>query len=183
MVRAAVAVPLVEKDGDLHLLFEVRSRHLKRQPGEICFPGGRLEPDDRDPSAAAVRETCEELGLPPERVRVLGALDILVNPWRSIIYPFVCHIASGPIRINEEEVEEVFVVPLEYLRNHPPKIHHVHLDVRPEETFPFHLIPGGRQYRWSRGRAPEYFYTYEGYVIWGLTARILKHFLDLTTSR
>ncbi|MDI3328669.1 MAG: CoA pyrophosphatase [Alicyclobacillaceae bacterium] len=183
MVQAAVAVPLAECDGKLHVLFEVRAKHLHRQPGEICFPGGRLEPGDRHPADAAVRETCEELGLSPGDVQLLGPLDVLVNPWRTVIYPFVCQVDPSRIRINPEEVDEVFYVPLDDLWNSRPEVYHVHLRVEPEESFPFERIPGGRGYRWSRGTAPEYFFTHKGYVIWGLTGRILKHFLDLTNPR
>ncbi|MDI3258036.1 MAG: CoA pyrophosphatase [Kyrpidia sp.] len=181
MVRAAVAVPLIEQEGQPQLLFEVRSRRLRRQPGEICFPGGRVEPGE-DPARAAVRETGEELGVSTDRLHVLGPLDVLVNPWRTVVYPYVCRIDPGPIHPNADEVETVFCAPLEYFRHHPPDVHHVRLDVHPEENFPFDRIPGGRKYPWSQARAPEYFYSYEGRVIWGLTARILKHFLDLLAA-
>ncbi|MCL6575207.1 CoA pyrophosphatase [Kyrpidia sp.] len=181
MVQAAVALPLLEGDGGWQLVFEVRSHRLRRQPGEICFPGGQVEPGE-DPAMTAIREMGEELGLPENRIKVLGPLDILVNPWRTIVYPYVCRIDPEPLRPNPDEVEEVFCVPVDYFLRHPPEVHHVHLDVHPEETFPFHRIPGGRNYPWTRGQTPEYFYEYKGKVIWGLTARILKHFLDLTTT-
>ncbi|NEU34154.1 CoA pyrophosphatase, partial [bacterium LRH843] len=60
-LQFAVLVPLVQKQDELHVLFEVRAHHLRRQPGEICFPGGKIEPNDSTPQDAAVRETTEEL--------------------------------------------------------------------------------------------------------------------------
>ena len=61
----AVLVPLVEREGKLHILYEVRSQDMRRQPGEVCFPGGRIEGDET-PEACAIRETEEELGIPAE---------------------------------------------------------------------------------------------------------------------
>lgn len=64
-------IPLVEKDGELHLLFEVRAKHMESQPGEICFPGGHVEQGE-NPKDAALRETFEELGIPTEKIELIG---------------------------------------------------------------------------------------------------------------
>lgn len=66
----AVLVPLVEREGKLHILYEVRSQDMRRQPGEVCFPGGRIEGDET-PEACAIRETEEELGIPTASITVL----------------------------------------------------------------------------------------------------------------
>ncbi len=63
--RSAVLLPLVNYENNVCLLFEKRASDLHKQPGEICFPGGSIEKTDQDEAAAAIRETCEELGLAP----------------------------------------------------------------------------------------------------------------------
>ena len=67
----SVLVPFVEKEGKLNLLFEVRARHMESQPGEVCFPGGHMEPGE-SPIQCALRETFEEIGIPEERIQVIG---------------------------------------------------------------------------------------------------------------
>lgn len=175
----AVMIPLMIINGEPSILFEVRSAKLRRQPGEISFPGGKVEGDDLDPQVAAVRETCEELGIAPESIEVIGHVGVLVPPAQIAIYAYVGWIDSfNADDVNEDEVEEVFAVPLSYLLNVAPEVHYLKLSHIPEENFPFHLIPGGKDYKFRQRDIPEYFYFYEDYVIWGLTARILKQFLD-----
>jgi len=179
MKKSAVLVPLIERDGETHILFEVRAKQLRTQPGEICFPGGGVEAMDQDAAETAVRETCEELGLTERQVKVVAPLDHLATAFQFVIYPYVGVILEPEaIAPNEKEVETIFTVPLEYLLTHEPKLHYVHLRMQPDDSFPFHLIPRGKRYNWRTGRVPEYFYFYENFVIWGLTARILTHFLD-----
>ena len=74
----AVLVPLVEGEEGLELLFEVRAATLSRQPGEVCFPGGRMERGET-PAACALRESWEELAIPPARVELLAELDWVVH--------------------------------------------------------------------------------------------------------
>lgn len=177
---SSVLLPLLEKEGQTHVLFEVRGKQLRSQPGEICFPGGGVEKEDKNEAAAAIRETCEELGLAREQIKLVAPLDLCVTPFHAIIHPYVGIILEPEaIRPDDFEVEEVFTVPLDYLLNYKPKLHPVHLQVKPGESFPYHLIPRGKRYKWRTGQVPEYFYFYEKYVIWGLTARILTNFLSL----
>ena len=84
----AVLVPLVRQNGVWNLLYEVRAQKLRRQPGEVCFPGGKLEGEE-SPRECALRETWEELGIPPERVRVLGELDFIAHRANFIMYPIL----------------------------------------------------------------------------------------------
>lgn len=77
--RSAVVVPLVEKNGDYQVLFEVRSKGLKRQPGEICFPGGGCETGE-SPEAGARREICEELLISESQIEIAAPMDIFVSP-------------------------------------------------------------------------------------------------------
>ena len=79
VITAAVAVPLLEIDGENHVVFTVRSNTLRRQPGEISFPGGHCEPNDKSGAHAAMRECSEELGIDLDQIELLGNLDCLVS--------------------------------------------------------------------------------------------------------
>ena len=86
--KYAVLVPVAETAEGRCLLFEKRSAHLRRQPGEICFPGGKLEPGETAASCA-VRETVEELRVTRSQIDILGPGDVFVSPFNIIIYPFI----------------------------------------------------------------------------------------------
>ncbi|MBM7097175.1 MULTISPECIES: NUDIX hydrolase [Alteribacter] len=173
----ALFVPIIYKNDEPHLLFQVRGKNIK-QPGEICFPGGKVDPDDKSAEDAAVRELVEEIGVTYEDVVVYGPLDYMITPYRFNIFPFIGEIhPQAEMNINRTEVEEVFTVPVQALKDMEVKTYNIYLEVQPEETFPYHLIPGGENYNWRTGVVHEHFYEYEGRIIWGLTARILKHVL------
>lgn len=177
----SVLLPLVQMDdGRLGVLFEKRASTMRRQADEICFPGGRMEEEDESRWATAQRETSEELGLPMESIQYIGALDFLLGPSSSFIYPFVGFLDDvSEMKPNPDEVGEVFVISLETLFATRPACHHVTMRLEPGEDYPFHLIPGGKNYPWRTRTVEHLFYEVEGRVIWGLTARILAHFLDL----
>ncbi|MDF2854995.1 MAG: hydrolase [Neobacillus sp.] len=178
--KYAVMVPLIEKEDGIHVLFEVRSLELRRQPGEICFPGGRIDAEDKDEKSAAIRETAEELGIDKENIINVFPLDFMISPFGMMIYPYVGLINNpDSIQPNPTEVGEIFTVPLTYFMNNEPKIFHVNFKVEPEENFPFNLVIGGENYNWRTRAIDEYFYIYEEKVIWGLTATILAHFIEL----
>ncbi|UOF92649.1 CoA pyrophosphatase [Fodinisporobacter ferrooxydans] len=177
--KNAVLVPLLQQNGQLCVLFEQRAKTLRRQPGEICFPGGRVEPQDKNPQTAALRETSEELNLPLHSIQYMGDLDILVTYSQMIVYPFVgCLPNVASIQPNPDEVEKVIILPLERLLAIHPERHDVAISVHPDENFPYHWIPQGKQYPWRTGTVSQFFYRVdEELIIWGLTARILYHFL------
>lgn len=178
--KSAVLVPLVDIRGETHILFEVRSMNLRTQPGDICFPGGRIDHDDQSPKHCAIRETTEELGLAEQHIEKVIPLDYVVSDLGRMIYPFTGKI-TAPEKIfpNKDEVEEVFTVPLDYLLHSEPEIYKVNFQVLPEENFPFNQIVGGEKYNWQIRHTNELFYHYKNKVIWGLTARMLHHFLTL----
>lgn len=178
--QSAVILPLVHHKGELCVMFEVRNRNLTIQPGEICFPGGRVEPDDGGAKAAAVREFCEEMRTDPDNLQVIAQLDSLVTPFNVIVHSFVGYVKDGSLLDpNPDEVEKVFCVPLDYLLKTEPRREGVIVRMIPPEDYPYHLIPQGRNYPWREGYYPQVFYIYDDQVIWGLTARILLHFLNL----
>lgn len=177
----AVLVPLVERPEGLCLLYEVRADTLGRQPGEVCFPGGRLEPGE-DAVSCALRETWEELGIPREKIRILGRLDFIAHRANFILYPVLALVeeeAVDGLHLNPDEVAEVFQVPLEHLRNEPPLEYHYDLIPRPDENFPYELIGIPRDYRWQIGGEDVPIYPWKGHIIWGLTGRITRHLTAL----
>ncbi|MDR4887167.1 CoA pyrophosphatase [Fredinandcohnia sp. QZ13] len=178
--RFSILLPLIKKENEVHILFEVRSSQLRRQPGEICFPGGKMDSTDKDERHTAIRETMEELGIKESSITDVSPLDYFVSPFGTIIYPFVGVITNpDEIRPNPAEVGEVFTVPLSFFQANPPQIFKVKFHVEPEENFPFNDIIGGENYKWQVRGMDECFYYYEDRVIWGLTAGILKHFLEV----
>jgi len=179
--RVSVLLPLVEKDGEIHVLFEVRASHMRRQPNEVCFPGGKMDKSDRSEMDCAIRETTEELGIQASEISNVIPLDYMVSAFGTIIYPFVGVIEDvSKLRPNPDEVGAVFTVPLSYLQKTEPDRYKINFQVQPEDGFPFDLIVGGENYNWQPRQMDELFYTYDGNVIWGLTARILTHFLELS---
>lgn len=178
--KSAVLVPLIHKSDDIYILFEKRSANLNRQPGEICFPGGELEPGDKGARATAIRETCEELGLLPEDIEIIAALDVMVHPFSSIIVPYLAFIReTSLLKPNPAEVDRLLYVPLDYLLSTEPQVHDITMQAVMKDDFPFDLIPYGRNYPFRGGVYRQYFYMWEGEVIWGLTSRILQHFVEL----
>jgi len=176
---AAVMVPFVYEKGIPCILFEVRASTLRRQPGEICFPGGKYECKDKSLSVTAIRETCEELGLEEMDLELLGELDALVTHSGPIIHPFVGIIRKPEkISYSHSEVDSIFTVPLKYLLECSPRIGHVQLADKPGEDFPFELVPTRiRNWRYHK-EYKVYFYQYQDKVIWGLTARMLYAFME-----
>ena len=179
--RAAVLIPLVVVDGEWHILFEVRSFTMRKQPGDISFPGGRIDVTDSSPLAAAVRETSEELGIDPKIINVVGKLSPYITSSTFVTYPFIATIDTDQIlhAYNKDEVEEVFTIPIKWLLNYEPYMHKVSVELVPPPDFPFGKIVNGTQYQWRTQTIEEWFFDYEKYTIWGLTARILKHFIEI----
>ncbi|MDO4552201.1 MAG: CoA pyrophosphatase [Bacillota bacterium] len=175
--RYAVLAPLVEKEGgELQLLFEVRADTLDRQPGEVCFPGGRIEPGESR-EECVLRETREELGIPEKAVRIIGPLDYIQHTANFMMYPLLGLVeaeAAAAVKPNPAEVKETFLVPLSFFEKTPPEIYHYELIPRPEENFPDARLGFPDGYPWQQGRRSVPIYEYEGHVIWGLTGHIVR---------
>jgi len=178
--RSSVIIPIIKVDENYHILFQVRSLSLNRQPGEICFPGGKIEKDE-DAFNCAIRETSEELNICKDKIEIIGELDRLVTPFNMIIYSF-CGVLNdvefNSIKFNKDEVSSIFSVPISELLNQNPAVSNMIINTQPTENFPFHLVQNGKAYDWKPGTYPVYFYRYKDYIIWGITAKILKAFLD-----
>ena len=115
-IPAAVLVPLVNRPEGLRLLLTQRSADLPDHPGQISFPGGRLEAGDVDHAAAALRETAEEIGLEPRKVQVLGELASYETVSGYRVLPIVGWIEPPfDLRPDPHEVADVFEVPLDFI--------------------------------------------------------------------
>lgn len=177
-LESSVLIPLVEIGGNLYILFQLRSKTLTMQPGEISFPGGKREKSDKDFEMTAVRETCEELGIDTDNIEIITEMDTFVAPFNLIIHPFLGMIKdTSLIKINKAEVDHIFMVPLDYFLNSEPDKFYTRVQVIPDESFPYHLIPGGRDYEFRTGDYDVLLYNYNGYIIWGITAKIIREFV------
>ena len=176
--RAAVLVPLIQKGGEYHVVFEVRAGSLKTQPGEICFPGGAVERGET-PKQAAVRETMEELLISRRQIRVIAPLDVLEAPGAMEIFPFLGALQGYRWSYSEAEVDHTFSVPLCWFAEQEPERYETELVTVPEERFPFEDVPGGHDYHWRRGHYDVYFYRREEGIIWGMTAKILRSLAEM----
>lgn len=176
MRRASIIIPLVEINNDVYILFEVRAKKLKSQPGDICFPGGKID-DNETPKQAALREMSEELGV--KNIDILNELDTVVRYDGIIIHPYLGIIKDiKEINISESEVDHVFYVPLEYLLKHEPLEVSNRINVERSKDFPYDLIVDKENYKFREASYRSLFYKYENYNIWGITAEMLKNFLE-----
>jgi 8-oxo-dGTP pyrophosphatase MutT (NUDIX family) len=158
--RAAVLVPLHPSQDGLQLLYTKRPDTLRAHPGQVSFPGGRVEDEDADERAAALREAEEELGLDPKDAEVIGQLDDVVTGTGFTITPIVAVFARMPVlRPNAVEVADWFWFPLARLQD---EAGWKGLDITRE----------GRVYKvWFFDGAPH--------TIWGATAAMTRQLLEL----
>ena len=178
----AVLAPLIPQgDGRYTLLYEVRAAVLAHQPGEICFPGGRLEGEET-PAACALRETEEELAIPSAAIRVLGRLDVLAHRTGSLIHPILGVVdpaAAKALRPSPAEVAETFQVPTDWLLAREPEEFSYPLRPAPEADFPYDRLGITPDYPWVPGRERVPAYHWQDRIIWGITGRITRHFTAL----
>lgn len=151
---SAVLIPLFYNQGQYHVLFTERSDEVIFHKGQVCFPGGTQEPSDSSLLQTALRESAEEIGLKAKDIEILGELDdSLTFTSNYVISPFVAFIPHPyPLKADGKEIREIFSVPLSFLMD--------------EANF----------------NQDSYAYKYEGHIIWGASARILRQFIDLLKS-
>jgi len=148
LVPAAVLIPLIEREEGMHILLTRRTDTLRSHPGQISFPGGRIEPDDPSIEAAALRESQEEIGLPPNQVEILGRLGCWRIRTGYIIYPVIGMIELPVVlKPDPSEVAEIFEVPLSFLLN--PKNHKPHIVEYDGQRHEFVAMPYGEYYIWG----------------------------------
>jgi 8-oxo-dGTP pyrophosphatase MutT (NUDIX family) len=173
LICAAVLIPLLYKEGEWHVAVTQRTHDVEHHKGQISFPGGACEPGDADLQATALRETWEEIGVPPETVEVLGTLDDFETISHFVVTPFVGVIseaasslvseaASFAYRLNPAEVDGVVEVPLSFLLDES----NLRVEQREHDGQIFDVL----------------FWDFGPFTIWGATARMLKDLLDLVFS-
>jgi len=148
---SAVLMPIFHNQGQYHVLFTERSDEVVFHKGQVCFPGGTQEASDSSLLQTALREAEEEIGLEAKDIEILGELDdMLTFVTNYVISPFVAFIPHPhSLKTNGREVKGAFSVPLSFLMDEA--------NFKPE----------------------SYSYEYEGHIIWGATARILRQFIGL----
>jgi 8-oxo-dGTP pyrophosphatase MutT (NUDIX family) len=154
LTAAAVLIPLVLRDSGLTILLTQRTAHLRDHAGQISFPGGRCEETDASPSATALREAHEEVGIEAAQVEILGQLPEYPTATGFTITPVV-GLVTPPLnlKLDDFEVAEVFEAPFEFL-----------MDVGNLQTHAIEFNGQPRQY---------YAIPWKGYFIWGATAGML----------
>ncbi|MBZ6494746.1 NUDIX hydrolase [Natrinema longum] len=160
---AAVLAPILDRDGEDHLLFTRRADHLGEHPGQMSFPGGGAEPQDDTILETALREANEEIGLESSEAEIVGQLDDIRTVTEYAVTPFVARVPDREYVREESEVAEIVVLPLSGL-----------------------LDPDN--YEYERRSHPYYgeivihYFHVNGATVWGATGRILVQLLELATD-
>jgi 8-oxo-dGTP pyrophosphatase MutT (NUDIX family) len=155
---AAVLIPIVDRV-DPTVLLTVRTKELASHAGQVAFPGGKIDPDDESPVAAALREACEEIGLAPMLIEPIGYLDLYLTFSGFRILPTVARVKPEfTLTINPREVTETFEVPLAFLMT--PANHQRH------------------SRDWKGIQREYYAIQFGDRYIWGITAGIVRNLYD-----
>jgi len=159
--EAAVLVPVVDDGGPVRLVLTRRTAHLKTHAGQVAFPGGGYHDEDTGPVSAALREAQEEIALPPGRVDVMGLLDDFPTVTDQVVVtPVVGRVSDLPeLRADPGEVARIFTIPIEALLERP----------RWRTT----------EYEKLGNRWKVFFFDWDDETLWGLSAYIVLHLLEL----
>ena len=176
----AVLIPLLQMKDGLHLLYEVRASSLQHHRSEVCFPGGRMEQGE-SPTACALRETWEELGIAPQQIQVFGEADFLYLRTEELMRPVVGllrDVDPEALILNPQEVSVVFTVPVSWLCQNPPQLYRYPLKPEVSADFPYDAVQTPADYTWTPGSMEVPVYRGLSFPLWGLTARITNQFIN-----
>ncbi len=191
-LNSAVLAPLVLIDREYHLLFQKRSATI-RQPGEVCFPGGKHDPkQDADYRETAIRETTEELGIDASVIQVKGYLNTMMAPMGVIVEPFLAVLEIDDLsrlKPDPAEVERIFTVPVSYFLENEPDRYQIRVMAEPsykdadgKEHILFPVkelnLPERYQGPWGSRLARILVYPHPEETIWGITAEIIDDLIS-----
>ena len=158
LTRAAVLVPIFEKDREPHFLLTKRTEDVEHHKGQISFPGGTVDSGDRNIIATALRETEEEIGLASDRIEIVGVFNDITIPTGFVVTPVVGYLPSLPtLKLSRNEVESVIEVPFSFFQE-------------PRNKRIVNMVRAGKP-------RDVYFFRFEEFEIWGATAFIIDSFL------
>ena len=158
--RASVLIPLMESECELFVLLTQRSDQLSSHAGQVSFPGGKQDIQDENSLETALRETYEEIGLPPKNVEIIGRLDQILSLHNYLVTPFVGLIPENFVPLpNVDEIETVFKVPLTFFMNG---------DNHWTEEFKTPIAT-----------VLAHHFDYHEFDIWGLTAKLILRLLEI----
>lgn len=162
------------------LLFEVRSGNIV-QGGEICFPGGGVEPGE-SAEEAAVRETMEELLIERDQLELICPMFELTGPAGTEVSSYLGVLNGYNGTFSMDEVSRIFTLPLSWFAAHPAKEYKASLETKLPENFPYDELPGGKQYPFRPVPKTFYFYETDYGPLWGMTAQIVHAVLPLLSD-
>ncbi|HIP75614.1 MAG TPA: CoA pyrophosphatase [Psychromonas hadalis] len=158
--KAAVLVPIVERNNQLFILLTVRAEHLKHHPGQISFPGGGIEESDHDLSQTALRETHEETGVSADKIHLFGELASIETGSGYRVSPYLGFVDENyQLTLDHNEVQAAFEIPLNFLLN---KQHY----------YPVRFLRNSEE-------QTTYCIPYQTHLIWGMTAQILSTLIGI----
>lgn len=190
-INTAVILLIVELNGTQEILFEKRNSNIQ-QGDEICFPGGKIDTSiDTSPKQTAIRETCEELGLQPDKIVVERYFGTTITTLGMTVDAFVGKInidSWSEIRPNAAEVQSVFSIPIAWFQSHNAEEYQIKMEACPfemnergqiEYLLPARELGFPEKYHssWSGGKLPIYVYRTDYGLIWGITAEIVREFV------
>ena len=162
-VPASVLIPFFEKEGRIHILFAKRTQTVRHHKGQISFPGGAWDPEDKDLSVTALRETEEEIGIKKENIDIIAELDDMITPTNFRVTPFAGIIPYPyELKLNPHETAELIEIPLSHLMN--DQFHRLGYRRFLNKTFEVH------------------YYDYQAHTVWGVTGLILFELLEKMKS-
>jgi 8-oxo-dGTP pyrophosphatase MutT (NUDIX family) len=184
--NSVVLVLLMPVNGEYHFVFQKRAANI-RQAGEICFPGGKIDETDTSLEQVALRETYEEMGIPADKIEIIGRINTLVAPMGVTVDAFVgiADVSLDELAVNESEVERVITLPVTYFLNNQPDRYNVKIEVHPttvDEKSGKEIVllpveelrlPAIYKNSWGNYLYKVLVYKTDQGVIWGITARIV----------
>lgn len=186
-MHSSVVLPVIEITGEDHILFELRNSKLKHQPGEVSFPGGRVEKDEES-RAAAIREFCEEIEAEESQLEIISRIFEYATPTRGLIHCYLARIDKNiDLSISNDEVERLFTVPISFFKDQNPLVFKNASVIVPDEKLELSgllerlniPLKGEESYSWPTLYYDIPFYEYEEFIIWGITANMVRNFVEM----